>query len=140
MPLVEGESSMSTRTASVAQHGAMALGSDDHPRGLTPKLGSVGDDPDERFYMLATFCFDLSRKMKYISLALQEFYEDAPPEFALKIRRHEQYINPRPEDRFISWKEMAERSEEVMKELWSEVQAAGYKRALDRLANEAGGK
>jgi hypothetical protein len=28
----------------------------------------------------------------------------------------------------------------VMKELWSEVQAAGYKRALDRLANEAGGK
>lgn len=128
---------MSTRTASPAQLGAAALGADDHARGLTPKLGSVGNDPDERFYMLATFCFDLSRKMKYISLALQEYYGDTPPEFAKKIRDHDRYINPRPEANFISWKEMAERSEEVMKALWSEVQAAGYKEQLDRLADLA---
>ncbi len=128
---------MSTRTASPVQLGAVALGTDDHPRGLTPKLGSVLNDPDERFYMLATFCFDLSRKMKYISLALSEFYDDAPPEFAKKIRDHERYINPRPDANFISWQEMATRAEEVMKELWSEVQAAGYKDALDRLADQA---
>jgi hypothetical protein len=131
---------MSTRTASPAQLGMIALGSDDNQRGLTPKLGSVGDDPDERFYMLAAYCFDLSRKMKYISLALQEYYGDAPPEFARKIRDHERYVNPRPEANFISWREMAERSEEVMKELWSEVQAAGYKEQLDRLADLAEGK
>jgi hypothetical protein len=128
---------MSTRTASPAQLGMMALGSDDNQRGLTPKLASVGTDPDERFYMLAAYCFDLSRKMKYMSLALQEYYGDTPPEFAKKIRDHERYINPRPEANFISWKEMAERSEEVMKALWSEVQAAGHKEQLDRLADLA---
>ena len=131
---------MSTRTASPAQLGMIALAADDNQRGLTPKLGSVGDDPDERFYMLAAYCFDLSRKMKYISLALQEYYGDAPPEFARKIRDHERYLNPRPEANFIPWKEMAERSEEVMKQLWSEVQAAGYKEHLDRLADLAEGK
>ncbi len=128
---------MSTRTASPAQLGMIAHGTDDNQRGLTPKLASVGSDPDERFYMLAAYCFDLSRKMKYISLALQEYYPDTPPEFAKKIRDHERYINPRPEANFISWKEMAERSEEVMKALWSEVQAAGYKEHLDRLADLA---
>ena len=131
---------MSTRSASPAQLGMMALGSDDHLRGLTPKLGSVGTDPDERFYMLAAFCFDLSRKMKYMSLALQEFYPDAPPAFAKKIRDHERYINPRPEGNFISWREMAERAEEVMKQLWTEVQEAGYKTQLDRLADEGDGQ
>jgi hypothetical protein len=128
---------MSTRTASAAELGMIALGTDDNHRGLTPKLGSVGSDPDERFFMLAAFCFDLSRKMKYISLALQEYYGDAPPEFARKIRDHERYINPRPEENFISWQLMAERSEEVMKDLWREVQAAGYKTQLDRLADMA---
>jgi hypothetical protein len=128
---------MSTRTASPAQLGMLAHGSDDNLRGLTPKLGSVGTDPDERFYMLAAYCFDLSRKLKYISLALQEFYADTPPEFAKKIRDHERYINPRPEENFISWREMAERAEEVMKGLWSEVRDAGYQANLDRLADQA---
>jgi hypothetical protein len=131
---------MSTRTASPAQLGMIALGADDNHRGLTPKLGSVGSDPDARFYMLAAFCFDLSRKLKYISLALKEYYPDAPPEFAKKIRDHERYINPRPEANFISWQLMAERAEEVMKALWSEVQEAGYKTNLDRLADQAEGQ
>jgi hypothetical protein len=131
---------MSPQTASPAQLGFIALGTDDHLRGLTPKLGSVGSDPDQRFYMLAAFCFDLSRKMKYISLALKDFYGDCPPEFAKKIRDHERRINPRPEANFISWQEMATEAEAVMKELWSEVQAAGYKEALDRLADQADGQ
>lgn len=125
----------SQRTASPAQLGAIALGTDNHPRGLTPKLASVGDDPNERFFMLATFCFDLSRKLKYVSLALQEFYKDAPPEFAKKIRDHERFINPKPNP--ISWEEMARRAEQVMKELYDEVQGAGYAKALDELADRA---
>jgi hypothetical protein len=43
--------------------------------------------------MLPAFCFDHSGKMKYISLALEEYYGDAPPRFARKIRDHEPYIN-----------------------------------------------
>jgi hypothetical protein len=89
-------------TTSLSQQlGMLALGTDGHPRGLTPKLESVGTDPDERFYMLATFCFDLSRKLKYITLALQDYYRETPPEFASMIRDHERYINPKPDA--ISW-------------------------------------
>jgi hypothetical protein len=66
---------MSNHTA--AQLGNMALATDNHPKGATPKLASVGQDVDERFFMLATFCFDLSRKLKYICLALREHWEDA---------------------------------------------------------------
>ncbi len=40
-------------TTSISQQLAMiASGTDGHTRGLTPKLDSVGTDPDERFYML----------------------------------------------------------------------------------------
>ena len=117
--------------------GMIALSTDGHPRGLTPKLDSAGTDPDERFYMLATFCFDLSRKLKYITLALQEFYREAPPEFAKMIRDHERYINPKPDT--IPWEEMARRAEQVMKELFAEVQDTGYADALNELAERAEG-
>jgi hypothetical protein len=124
-----------TSSATPAMLGKIALGSDGHPRGLTPKLDSVGADADERFYMLATFCFDLSRKLKYITLALQEFYRDAPPEFAKMIRDHERYINPKPDT--IPWEEMARRAEQVMKELFAQVQETGYADALNELADRA---
>ena len=123
-------------TATPAQLGMIALATDGHTRGLTPKLESVGTDPDERFFMLATFCFDLSRKLKYITLALQDFYREAPPEFAKKIRDHERYINPKPDT--IPWEEMARRAEQVMKELFAEVQETGYTEALNEVADRAG--
>lgn len=123
------------RTATPGQLGVIALAADDHPRGVTPKLESVGTDPDERFFMLATFCFDLSRKLKYITLALQEFYRDAPPDFARMIRDHNRYINPKPDP--VSWEEMARRAEEIMKQLHAEVQRTGYAEALDDAAGGA---
>jgi len=116
--------------------GKIAIGTDGHTRGLTPKLDSVGNDPDERFYMLATFCFDLSRKLKYVTLALQEFYQFASPEFCKTVRDHERYINPKPDT--IPWEEMARRSEQVMKELFADVQKTGYTEWLDKLADQAG--
>ena len=119
------------------QLGMLALIPDGHPRGLTPKLESVGTDPDERFYMLATFCFDLSRKFKYITLALQDYYRECPPEFAWMIREHERTINPKPDT--IPWEEMARRAEQVMKELYAAVQETGYTEALDERADMADG-
>ena len=79
-----------------AQLGNIALGTDNHPKGATPKLESVGQDVDERFYMLATFCFDLSRKLKYICLALKEHWPDADPEFAKRILQDNEHINQGP--------------------------------------------
>ena len=126
-------------TTSLSQQlGMLALGTNGHPRGLTPKLESVGTDPDERFYMLATFCFDLSRKLKYITLALQDYYRETPPEFARMIRDHERYINPKPDA--ISWEEMARRAEQVMKQLYAAVQETDYAAALDERADLAGGQ
>ena len=119
------------------QLGMLATSPDGHPRGLTPKLDSVGTDPDERFYMLATFCFDLSRKLKYITLALQDYYRETPPEFAKMIRDHERYINPKPDT--IPWEEMARRAEQVMKELYAAVQETGYTEALNERADMADG-
>ena len=69
------ECSMSTRTASpaAARHDRAR-----HRRTTRadsrPSSTRSAPIPDERFYMLATFCFDLSRKLKYITLALQEYY------------------------------------------------------------------
>ena len=104
--------------------GMIALSTDGHPRGLTPKLDSVGTDPEERFYMLATFCFDLSRKLKYISLALRDYFGQEDPEFAEKILRDEKFINPKPD--ILPWEAMAIRAEQVMKRLHQELLDAGY--------------
>jgi hypothetical protein len=108
----------------------IAYATNNHPRGQTPKLHSVGSNPDERFFMLATFCFDLSRKLKYISHALAEYYppnetrKPLDPEYAQTIQDDECYINPKPDE--ISWEKMAFRAEEVMLRLHRELLAEGY--------------
>ena len=102
--------------------GNIALATNNHPRGQTPKLESVGDDPDERFFMLATFCFDLSRKLKYISMALSEHYQHADEAFKRKIQDDECFINPKSEPP-DSWEAMAIRAESVMRRLHRELLA-----------------
>jgi hypothetical protein len=124
-----------TMSSSDIKFGNMALGTDNHPKGATPKLSSVGDNPDERFFMLATFCFDLSRKLKYICLALREHWEDADPAFAKRVLRDNEFINPGPGK--LKWEEMAPRAEKVMKELWQEIQNEGFEENLRELAGKA---
>jgi hypothetical protein len=111
--------------------GNVALSSNQHPRGQSDHFPT---DPDERFFMLATFCFDLSRKLKYISLALSQYYKDADPRFAARIVRDEQRINPKPDP--IPWSDMAVEAERVMKELHAEVTTEGYFHYLNQLAIE----
>jgi len=118
-----------------AQLGNMALGTDNHPKGATPKLASVGQDVDQRFFMLATFCFDLSRKLKYICLTLKEHWGDADPEFAKRVLQDNELINPGPGS--LSWEEMAQRAEDVMKGLWQEIQHEGFEQNLRELAGKA---
>ncbi len=113
----------------------IALGTDNHPKGATPKLESVGQDVDKRFYMLATFCFDLSRKLKYICLALREHWPDADPAFAKRILQDNEFINPGPGS--LSWEEMAIRAEEVMKGLWQEIQQEHFEENLREIAARA---
>jgi hypothetical protein len=93
----------------------------------------VGSDPDERFYMLAAYCFDLSRKLKYISLVLKDFFPDGDPVVARTVLRDNEYIDPGN----VSWEVSARRAEEVMLRLYDELEAAGYQTELERLAREA---
>ena len=119
--------------------GAIALATNNHPKGASSKLDSVGTDPDERFYMLATFCFDLSRKLKYISLALEHHWDEADPELAKRILDDNDFINPEdPKDltKRLPWKDMAHRSEDVMKKLWSDLHHTHHHN--DRLKQRAG--
>jgi hypothetical protein len=121
-------------SATAAQLGTIGLGTDNHPKGLSPKLDSVGTDPDERFYMLATYCFDLSRKLKYISLALEPFWDSTKPEDARRIKHENEVINP-PDEPELPWKERAQRAEDVMKKLWSELEFTYHH--SERLAERA---
>ena len=115
--------------------GIISFATDNHPKGATPKLQSVGDDPNERFFMLATFCFDLSRKLKYICMALGDNREYADPEFAQRILRDNEFINPGPPR--LSWEEMAPRAEKVMLDLWQEIQNEGFEENLRLVAGKA---
>lgn len=131
---------MSKLTADAAL-GAIAMATNNHPKGASSKLDSVGSDPDERFYMLATFCFDLSRKLKYISLALEQHWDTADPELARRILDDNEFINPTdPDDpdRRLPWKDMAHRAEDVMKKLWSELHhEKGHNDTLIKRAEKA---
>jgi hypothetical protein len=116
--------------------GAIALGTDNHPKGLSPKLDSVGTDPDERFYMLATYCFDLSRKLKYISLALKDFMKEAEPNLAARIKHENEIINPKDNPN-LPWKDRARRAEDLMKKLFNELQAEHHHgEILDKCAEK----
>jgi hypothetical protein len=126
--MASAERSFTTKDA-----GNLSLIPDRHIRKRNPKLASVGTDPDERFFMLAAYCFDLSRKLKYISLALKDFFPDADPKLARMILEDNEYIDPGN----ISWEMSARRAEEVMQRLYDELEAAGYQRELERLAKEA---
>lgn len=121
------------RTFSTKDAGNISLALDRHVRKRSPKLASVGDDPDERFFMLAAYCFDLSRKLKYISLALKDFFPAADAKFARMILEDNEYIDPGD----IPWEQSARRAEEVMLRLYDELEAAGYQTELERLAREA---
>lgn len=113
--------------------GNIALVPDRHIRKRTPKLDSVGTDPDERFFMLAAFCFDLSRKLKYISLALKDFFPEADPALARMVLQDNQYIDPGN----ASWEVSARRAEEVMLRLYDALEEAGYQTELERLAGQS---
>jgi hypothetical protein len=121
------------RTFTSKDAGNLSLIPDRHIRKRHPKLASVGDDPDERFFMLAAYCFDLSRKLKYISLVLKDFFPAADPKVARMILEDNEYIDPGN----LSWEQSARRAEEVMQRLYDELEAAGYQKELERLAKEA---
>jgi hypothetical protein len=86
----------------------------------SPKLSSVEPGSAEAFYMVAAFCFDLSRKLDYIFKATRRFaregYTDA--DIAREVREDNQTLYG---SRDRSWRELAEESEKIMLRLFREI-------------------
>lgn len=79
-------------------------------KGLTNKLASVEVGKPEAFYMLAAYCFDLSRKLEYLAKAARPFAEHVPPELEREITADNNAINAKD----LTWEERAKVAEKIM--------------------------
>ena len=53
-------------TLTPSEYAAIGIAIDGLPIHTSPKLQSVEPDQSEAYYLLATYCFDLQRKMQYL--------------------------------------------------------------------------
>ena len=104
--------------------GGIALVSEKTTTWKTAKLDSVKIPTDEDYYMLATFCFDLSRKMNYLFRATREFASDGDQDLARQLIADNDAINAKG----LSWEQRARIAEGIMlrtvNELWEEHEQA----------------
>ena len=86
-----------------------------------PKLESVEPGSLEAYYMLAAFCFDLNRKLHYIFKVTREFAREGHTDtvVAREVKDDNDYMYDDP--RVTTWKERAERAEEVLRRLAKEI-------------------
>jgi hypothetical protein len=109
--------------------GTLSGGGQPPPRGLTKKLEAVQVGSPESFYMLATYCFDLSRKLEYLSKVSLPYAEHIPQEIAQEMLEDTKRISAAD----VPWEERAKAAEEIMLRLHEEI-GAEAKRALERAA------
>jgi hypothetical protein len=81
------------------------------PRGLTDKLASVTVGTPEAYYLLATYCFDLTRKLEYLTKVAASFADQIPPALAEQIHADTEAIN---DSKVQTWQERAEAAEKIM--------------------------
>lgn len=85
-------------------------------KGFTDKLKSVkGPKDPEAFYLVATYCFDLMRRLEYLIKVARPFSDQVPPELAARFASDSDSINA-PD----TWQGRAEAAEKVMLDLWKE--------------------
>jgi hypothetical protein len=85
------------------------------PTKRSPKLATVNWNSEEGFYLLATYCFDLARKMKYLFDATKEFGADADPAFKARAFQATNDINSTS---LTSWKQRAQLAEDLLHEMY----------------------
>jgi hypothetical protein len=107
--------------------GGIALVMEQVVRHNNPKLASVVPGSVDAYYMLATFCFDLSRKVNYAFKATRAFASHADPALAREVLADYERLNA--DD--LTWKERAERAEEIIVRQWTEI-GAEHERLLKK--------
>ena len=86
------------------------------PKKDSDKLAKLNVGEPEFQFMLATYCFNLSRRLQYLAKAAAPFAANMPPELAREILADNEQIN----EEGISWKERAHRAEKIMLRLQRE--------------------
>jgi hypothetical protein len=97
--------------------------------GRPPLQKPVAAGSEEAFYLLATYCFDLQRKMEYIYRVAQAYGRRGDPALAVDLLRDERAINAPG----LTWKQRALRAEARMLQLQDQV-GSRHMQLLEELA------
>lgn len=96
------------------------------------KLKSVEPGSIDAYYMLATYAFDLARKMEYIYKATREFARRADPALAAEIKQDNDALDALGAD----WKASAEKAEEILLRLYQQI-GEEHEKLLEQVAAKA---
>jgi hypothetical protein len=97
-------------------------------KGKSDKLASVTVGSPESVYMVATLCFDLYRRLLYMSKPARALREHIPMELAQEILNDDAAINAAD-----GWEGRAKAAQEIMLRLHKEL-SKDWQRALERAA------
>lgn len=97
--------------------GSVAIIVDQIPHMFDNKLKGLKPGSDDAFYMLAAFCFNVSRKLEYFFLATKEFGQDADRAIALRLKRDRDELASAGTD----WHSIAVKEEELMRRIYGEI-------------------
>jgi|SRR5882724_6045114 len=111
--------------------GAICLAVDGVQIRRASKLKSVKPGSVDGFYMLATYAFDLARKMEYVYKATREFARQADPKLAAEIKRDNDALDALGTD----WKARAEKAEEIILRLYNEI-GEEHEKLLEQVAGK----
>lgn len=112
--------------------GAMAIIVDQIPKMSSNKLKGIKPGSDEAFYLLAAYCFNLSRKLEYFFLAAREYAPEAERAVIQGLRRDREELSKVGSE----WKAIAEKEEELMRRIFDEIKV-DYDAAWNRLTRES---
>jgi hypothetical protein len=110
-----------------SEFAAIGIAIDGLPIHTSPKLASVEPDQTEAYYLLATYCFDLQRKMQYLyrilnrlahRVADQGLEDDRLREIARELLADEERLNGPG----MTWRQRAEGMERRMIELHAAIE------------------
>jgi hypothetical protein len=113
--------------------GNLALMADQSVKQQSPKLSLPQiRELNEVTAMLATYVFDLARRMEYLYLITAEFGPKGSPKLARRLRRERALLNEGTV-KTVSWQKRARRAQKLLLEAHAEVGAA-HDRLLARVA------
>lgn len=113
--------------------GNLALMADQSVKQQSPKLSLPQiNGLDDVTAMLATYAFDLARRMEYLYLATAEFGPKGSPKLARRLNKERALLNEGTVES-VSWQKRARRAQKLLLKVHAEVGAA-HDRLLDRVA------